>query len=270
MKVMADILEQIVAHKRMELREMKRRLPLERLRQMVERQLAEQGGEGVTSMRAALMASPTGIIAEFKRKSPSRGWIQAEARPAEIALEYQRNGASALSVLTDQAYFGGCPEHIVQVRQAGVTLPVLYKNFVIDPYQLLVARLCGASAVLLIAACLGREECARLRKEARELGLEVLLEMHDERELDYADVLPDMYGVNNRHLGTFATNVETSFRLASLLPRGECLVSESGLRSPEVVDQLRRAGYRGFLIGERFMSATRPGEALGGFIQSLR
>lgn len=159
MKAMADILEQIVAHKRMELREMKRRLPLERLRQMVERRLAGQGGEGnPVSMRAALMASPTGIIAEFKRKSPSRGWIQAEARPAETALEYQRNGASALSVLTDQAYFGGCPEHIVQVRQAGVTLPILYKNFVIDPYQLLVARLCGASAVLLIAACLGREE----------------------------------------------------------------------------------------------------------------
>ena len=111
---------------------------------------------------------------------------------------------------------------------------------------------------------------AQLRKEARELGLEVLLEMHDERELDYADVLPDMYGVNNRHLGTFVTDVETSFRLASLLPRGECLVSESGLRGPEVVDQLRRTGYRGFLIGERFMSATRPGEALGGFIQSLR
>ena len=147
---MADILEQIVAHKRVELREMKRKLPLERLRQMVERQLADQCGEGVASMRAALMASPTGIIAEFKRKSPSRGWIQAEAQPAEIALEYQRNGASALSVLTDQAYFGGCPEHIVQVRQAGVTLPILYKNFVIDPYQLLVARLCGASAVLLV------------------------------------------------------------------------------------------------------------------------
>lgn len=270
MKAMADILEQIVAHKRMELREMKRRLPLERLRQMVERRLAGQGGEGnPVSMRAALMASPTGIIAEFKRKSPSRGWIQAEARPAEIALEYQRNGASALSVLTDQAYFGGCPEHIVQVRQSGVTLPILYKNFVIDPYQLLVARLCGASAVLLIAACLGREECAQLRKEARELGLEVLLEMHDERELDYADVLPDMYGVNNRHLGTFVTDVETSFRLAGLLPRGECLVSESGLRGPEVVGQLRRVGYRGFLIGESFMSATRPGEALGGFIQSL-
>lgn len=266
---MADILEQIVAHKRMELREMKQKLPLERLRLMVERRLAEHNGERPVSMRASLMASPTGIIAEFKRKSPSRGWIQAEARPADIALEYQRNGASALSVLTDRAYFGGCPEHITQVRQAGVTLPILYKNFVIDPYQLLVARLCGASAVLLIAACLEKEECARLRKEARELGLEVLLEMHDERELDYVGVQPDMFGVNNRHLGAFVTDVETSFRLASLLPQGECLVSESGLRSPEVVARLRQVGYRGFLIGEIFMSATRPGEVLGEFVRSL-
>lgn len=248
---------------------MRSRMPLPQLRRMVEREVMAREESKLPSMRAALMESGTGIIAEFKRKSPSKGWICSGALPDEVPLDYQRHGAAALSVLTDHDYFGGSDSHIVRARRSGVTLPVLYKNFVIDEYQLLQARLCGASAVLLIAACLTREKCVLLREEARELGLEVLLEMHDERELDYAEVAPDMYGVNNRHLGTFITDVETSFLLADKLPSGECLVSESGLRSPDTVRQLRRAGYRGFLIGETFMTAARPGEALGDFIRQL-
>ena len=144
--------------------------------------------------------------------------------------------------------------------------PVLYKNFVVDEYQLFQARLCGASAVLLIAACLKKDECRVLLDMAHELGLEVLLEMHSERETEYADLQPDMCGINNRNLGTFHTDVGNSFRLAARLPASACRVSESGLSDTTTLDMLRVAGYNGFLMGERFMKEDNPAEALGRFI----
>lgn len=262
---MKDILEEIVAWKRQEVEEFKQVLPMGKLQQMVVPML----DKSVPSMSRALVESPSGIIAEFKRKSPSKGWIKQEGKASDIPLAYQQNGAAALSILTDARYFGGYDEYIQQARAVGVTLPILYKNFVIDPYQLFLARHAGASAVLLIAADLTIDECRTLMRLAHDLGLEVLLEMHSERDLDYAALEPDMYGINNRNLGTFVTDVDNSFRLAERLPEDGCKVSESGISHPDTVRALRQAGFRGFLMGERFMKEDAPGQALAAFIAAL-
>lgn len=243
-----DILQEIVAHKHLEL---------------------EQLCAKKTSLREVLLQSETGIIAEFKRKSPSKGWIKEEGRADIIPLSYQQNGAAALSILTDEHYFGGSDDFIRQARQSGVTLPILYKNFVIDEAQLYAAALCGASAVLLIAACLSKQECQTLLHKAHTLGLEVLLEMHSEQELEYAELEPDICGINNRNLGSFVTDVENSFRLAELLPKDAVKVSESGISNPDTVKALRSAGFNGFLIGENFMKTPNPGQALNDFISKL-
>ena len=261
-----DILDEITAHKRLEVAALKQRMPLGQLQTKVEAVLAA-GSQ--PSMRAALAASSTGIIAEFKRKSPSKGWIKEESRAEIIPLSYQDNGAAALSILADGKYFGGSPEFITAARQSGVTLPILYKEFVIDEYQLYMARLVGASAVLLIAAELSKSECRQLMGKAHELGLEVLLEMHSEPELEYAALEADMCGINNRNLGTFVTDVANSFRLAEKLPAETLKVSESGIGSPETLAALRQCGFRGFLMGERFMKEKDPGAALGQFIAKL-
>lgn len=221
------------------------------------------------SLREALLQSETGIIAEFKRRSPSKGWIKEEGRADIIPMSYQQNGAAALSILTDEHYFGGNDDFIREARQSGVTLPILYKNFVIDESQLYAAALCGASAVLLIAACLTKAQCKTLLEKAHSLGLEVLLEMHSEQELEYADLQPDLCGINNRNLGSFVTDVENSFRLAELLPKDAVKVSESGISNPDTVLALRSAGFRGFLIGENFMKTPAPGQALASFIAKL-
>ena len=243
-----DILQEIVAHKREEL---------------------EQICSPKPSMCQALLNSDTGIIAEFKRRSPSKGWIKEEGRADVIPLSYQQNGAAALSILTDKHYFGGHDDFIRTARRSGVTIPVLYKNFVICELQLYEALLCGASAVLLIAACLSKQECARLLEKAHVLGLEVLLEMHSKEELEYADLDPDMCGINNRNLGSFVTDVENSYRLAELLPKDTVKVSESGISRPETIRELRQAGFRGFLIGETFMREADPGQALQQFINRI-
>lgn len=243
-----DILEEIIAHKQQELEHMRQKK---------------------VSLREALLNSPTGIIAEFKRRSPSKGWIKKEGKACEIPLSYQQNGAAALSILTDKHYFGGHDRFIMEARQAGVTIPVLYKNFVIDEMQLFEALICGASAVLLIAACLTKEKLRDLLLKAHELGLEVLLEMHDERELEYVELEPDLCGINNRHLGSFVTNVETSYRLAEKLPREAVKVSESGISNPQTIRELREAGFQGFLIGEAFMREPQPGQALKDFIAKI-
>ena len=253
-----DILQDIIAHKHIEIERLRAKKP---------------------SLRQALLQSQTGIIAEFKRRSPSKGWIKEEGRPDVIPMAYQQHGAAAISILTDERYFGGSDDFIRQARTSGVTLPILYKNFVIDEAQLYAAALCGASAVLLIAACLSVQQCSALLTKAHDLGLEVLLEMHSEDELEYATLGPDLCGINNRHLGSFVTDVETSFRLAERLRASVCcdsvatpsplLVSESGISEPAVVRDLRAAGFRGFLIGETFMKTPDPGLALSNFLSQL-
>lgn len=249
-----DILETILATKRRELTFGKRR-----------------------SLKQALLDSPTGIIAEFKRKSPSKGWIHADARPEAVVPAYAAAGAAALSILTDESYFGGSLDHIRQVRPL-VDLPILRKDFIIDPFQLYQAAEAGADAVLLIAACLSRADCAALTAEAHRLGLEVLLEIHDAAELDYVSPEVDVVGVNNRHLGSFVTDVQTSFGLAPLLSQpsttptqatGTVFVSESGIGDPATVRKLRAAGFRGFLMGEHFMKNPDPGAALADFIRAI-
>ena len=262
---MKDVLDEIVAHKRVEVEGFKQQLPPSHIYKLVEGMM----DVAQPSMREALMNSSSGIIAEFKRKSPSKGWIKEDGKANEIPLSYQQNGASAISILTDEKYFGGNDRFIKEARESGVTIPILYKNFVIDEYQLFQARLCGASAVLLIAADLSLVECKSMMHIAHELGLEVLLEMHEERELDYAELEPDMYGINNRNLGTFITDVQNSFRLASRLPEQVCKVSESGISNPDTVKMLRMAGFRGFLIGENFMKEHNPGQSLNDFIIKL-
>lgn len=262
---MTDILQEIVAHKRKEVERMKREVPAATLRAMAERAC----GGPVPSLKAALKTSATGVIAEFKRRSPSKGWLNEGAKAADVALDYQRNGAAAISILTDEAFFGGHDSFITEARRAGVTLPVLYKNFIVDEYQLLQARLCGASAVLLIASVLDRQECKRLMDAAHGLGLEVLLELHGEDELGYAELCPDVCGVNNRHLGTFTTDVANSLTMAGLLPEGLCKVSESGIHDVGTAARLRSAGYDGFLIGECFMRERRPGQALRRFVSGV-
>ena len=245
---MKDILQEIITTKREELERMTAPKP---------------------SLRQALLQSATGIIAEFKRRSPSKGWIKEDGQPDVIPLSYQQNGAAALSILTDKHYFGGHDNFIREARLSGVTLPILYKNFVVSELQLYEALLCGASAVLLIAACLTKQQCGLLIGKAHELGLEVLLEMHDERELEYAELSPDLCGINNRNLGSFVTDVQNSFRLAELLPQDAVKVSESGISHPQTVRQLRESGFRGFLIGENFMKTPDPGQALNDFISQL-
>ena len=278
-----DILEQIIETKRQELSFGKRR-----------------------SLKQALLASETGIIAEFKRKSPSKGWIHADAFPEEVVPAYAAAGATALSILTDQQYFGGSLDFIRRVRPL-VDIPILRKDFIIDPYQLYQAREAGADAVLLIAACLSREAFAALLAEAHRLGLEVLLEVHSPEELDYIMPDVDVVGVNNRHLGSFVTDVQTSFDMMEEIRRssrrmtgegqanntssadliggspsagleempdqvghdGMVFISESGISSPDTVRQLREAGYRGFLMGENFMKQPDPGAALADFIQAI-
>ena len=260
---MKDILEEIVAYKRIEVAAQKEQTPPRKLYAEVERMMAE--GVEKRSLSQALTKNDYGIIAEFKRKSPSKGWIKEDGKPEEIPLAYEQNGAAALSILTDEKYFGGSLDFVRKARPL-VNLPILRKDFIIDEYQLFQARHVGADAVLLIAADLSKEEVRLLTAMAHELALEVLLELHAEHELDYADLSVDAIGVNNRNLGTFVTDVQNSFRMAARLPEDRVLVSESGIAGPDVIRLLREAGYRGFLIGESFMKTDDPGRALKEFI----
>ncbi|MCD8202967.1 MAG: indole-3-glycerol phosphate synthase TrpC [Prevotella sp.] len=263
---MRDILDEIVAHKRVEVARQKEDVPPRVLYARVEK-IMESGLES-HSMRKSLADSPYGIIAEFKRKSPSKGWIHADTTPMDVVPFYARNGASALSILTDEEYFGGCMDYVRQVRPQ-VSIPILRKDFIVDEYQLFQAKEIGADAVLLIAADLTKEECAQLNKTAHELKLEVLLEIHSPNEIDYVTPDVDMVGVNNRNLGTFHTDVQNSFNLAHLLPEEKLKVSESGISNPAIISSLREVGFRGFLIGECFMKETDPGKALSDFIKAI-
>jgi indole-3-glycerol phosphate synthase len=202
------------------------------------------------------------IIAECKRRSPSKGVLAVDYDPVRIAREYEDGGAAAISVLTEPTFFDGALEHLTAVRSA-VRLPLLRKDFVVDPYQLFEARAAGADAVLLIVAALDQEEMVALHRRAWDLGLATLVEIHDEAELTRAiDSGARIIGVNNRNLRTLTVDVGASDRLAARLPRDVVAVSESGLKSREELEQLAAAGYRAFLIGERFMTDPSPADAI--------
>ena len=271
---MKDILSEIIAHKRIEIEQQKQAVSLSQLQEQAAAMMQEAVGTGasgttpVRSMKRALANSSSGIIAEFKRRSPSKGWIKESAQADLIPPAYEAAGASALSILTDEKFFGGTLRDIRTARPL-VNIPILRKDFIIDKYQLLQARIVGADAVLLIAAALEQDECHALTDKAHELGLEVLLEIHSADELTYINKETDMVGINNRNLGSFHTDVANSFRLAEHLPEDIIRVSESGLSQPETVSQLRDAGFRGFLIGETFMRTGQPGETLKDFIDKI-
>jgi indole-3-glycerol phosphate synthase len=206
------------------------------------------------------------VIAECKRRSPSKGVLAAAYDPAAIARLYERGGAAAISVLTEPTFFDGSLEHLASVRRA-VSLPLLRKDFLVDEYQLLEARAAGADAVLLIVAALDQADLVRLQSRAWDLGLAVLVEVHDESELTRAiDSGARVVGVNNRNLRTLQVDVDASFRLAAKMPREVIAVSESGLQSRADLEQLAAAGYHAFLIGERFMTAPDPSKAVGALI----
>ncbi len=253
---MANILDQIVDNKRRE----------------AAAEMALAGGIPTAfhaplppSMKTALLQSPTGIIAEFKRRSPSKGEIHPKAMVCDIVPGYEQAGAAACSVLTDTPYFGGALTDLA-VASSLVTMPLLRKDFTISEYQIAQARIYGASAILLIAAVLTADEMQRFTDYAHSLGLEVLVEVHNAAELDKLPDGADMVGVNNRDLTTFRTDPALSLHIASILPDKVVKVAESGLTSMDEVRRLRDAGYRGFLIGETFMRHDNPADALKRFI----
>jgi indole-3-glycerol phosphate synthase len=228
----------------------------------LEKRAASQnpGGE---RFEAGLAASGrVNVIAECKRRSPSRGVLAPQYDPVAIARQYEAGGAAAISVLTEPTFFDGSLEHLAAVRGA-VTLPLLRKDFIVDEYQVFEARASGADAILLIVAGLGQPQMQRLQLRAWELGLAALVEVHDEEELSRAvDVGARIIGVNNRNLRTLSVDTEASFRLAAMMPKDVVAVSESGLRTRADLDRLSAAGYRAFLIGERFMTDGDPAGAI--------
>jgi len=202
------------------------------------------------------------VIAECKRRSPSKGVLSERYDPVAIARQYETGGAAAISVLTEPTFFDGALEHLAAVR-AAVSLPLLRKDFVVDEYQLFEARAAGADAILLIVAALSPSELSALQAKAWALGLAALVEVHDEDELARAiDAGARIIGVNNRNLRTLAVDVEASYRLMARMPRDVVAVSESGLQSRQDLERLSAAGYRAFLIGERFMTAASPADAI--------
>lgn len=250
------VLDEILAHKRVELEQARRRVAPAELARRAAGQPPPRG------FRRALLGPGRRVIAELKRRSPSKGEIRRDFDPVAIARAYEAGGAAALSVLTDERFFGGSLAVLEAVRRA-TALPLLRKDFVIDPYQLDEARASGADAVLLIVAALAPAALERLRAHALGLGLDVLVEVHDEAELDLAKgVGADLIGINNRDLKSFVTDLGVTERLARRVPQGAVVVAESGISGPADLARLERAGASAFLVGESLMREADPGLAL--------
>lgn len=257
------ILDKIIATKVLEVASRKVTTPITTL------QKSPRFSRKCLSLKQNLMNSESGIISEFKRKSPSLGWIHEDADAVDITAGYSAAGASGVSILTDLEYFGGTPMDLMAARRF-VFCPILRKDFIIDVYQLYEAKAMGADVILLIAAALTVSQTLELAKKANELGLEVLLEVHNAEEVGHANDYVDMIGVNNRNLKTFEQSVQTSFYLADLIPKKFLKISESGISNVETVKELRKVGYKGFLMGENFMKEEFPAEALESFIEHLK
>lgn len=254
-----NILDTIVERKRTEVAERKQRKPLE-----VIKADALYTRKTISLVEGLSRPYASGIIAEFKRKSPSKGIINDRVDPVEVTKAYQDAGASAVSILTDAYFFGGHDQDVVRARQV-LDIPILRKEFIIDEYQVHEAKALGADLILLIAACLSKEEVVRFSTLARSLGLEVLLELHDEDELEHVCATVDLVGINNRSLKTFDVNIARSLRMAGQLPKDKLKVAESGIDDPAQVKLFRENGYSAFLIGENFMKTNDPGMALHEF-----
>ena len=259
-----NILEKILEHKRHEIAAAKRTISVEWLKEM------SNFARKCYSLQRALGGKDIAVIAEIKKASPSRKIIREDFNPIEIAQEYVGGGASALSVLTDKKYFQGDIHFIADIRLS-VPIPILRKDFIIDSYQLMEAKAFGADAVLLIAAALKPERLRDLYKEAVELGLECLVEVHTLRELNILNCIPaKIIGINNRNLSNFIVDISTTIRIASRIPKDIIIVSESGISSRADIDRLNAHGIHAVLVGESLMRASNPGEALRALLTSSK
>ena len=257
---MNDILNKILAAKREEVAAALAVKPLATIRAEAESQPAVR--DFVGAIRAKVGAGETAVIAEIKKASPSKGVIRPDSRPAEIAVDYAKHGAACLSVLTDRQFFQGTPEYL-QAARAACALPVLRKDFMIDPYQVYEARALGADAILLIVAALADSEMRELEDLALSLGMAVLVESHDAGELDRALKLKTpLQGINNRNLRTFAVSLDTTLSQLARIPADRIVVTESGILAPADVALMKQNGVNAFLVGEAFMRAPSPGAEL--------
>jgi indole-3-glycerol phosphate synthase len=258
------ILDEIVAKKRREIADLKKVVTAGELEK------SDLFSREVISMKKSVLdEARSGIIAEFKRKSPSKGIINSDASVARVASGYFREGASGVSVLTEWYYFGGRPADLTIARTEG-NFPLLRKDFIIDEYQVIESKSIGADAILLIAAALDKNRIRMLASLADSIGLEVLLEIHGTEELDMLNPYVDMIGVNNRNLKTFKVNTDVSLEISGSIPQEFVKISESGIASRSIMEELKHAGYNGFLIGEKFMSDSDPVKAFAGFVDSLK
>ena len=256
----ADILQRILAAKRAEVAAARDAVPPEEIEARA--RAAPPPRDFVGAIRARIAKRQTAVIAEVKRASPSKGLLREDYNPAAIARSYEAGGAACLSVLTDREYFRGAPEHLVEAR-AACALPVLRKDFVIDAYQVDEARALGADCVLLISAALETAVMRELEARAQGLGMAVLVEVHDEPELCAAlELTTLLVGINNRNLRTFETRLETTLELMRKVPAERIVIAESGITTPDEVRRLSAAGVSAFLVGEAFMRAPEPGNAL--------
>ncbi len=259
-----NILDKIIEAKKLEIEQQKQQVETEILQDIPD--FYRECNSLVSSL---LKEASSGIIAEFKQRSPSKGDINLAAKVEEVTRAYARAGAAGLSVLTEKNFFGGSQANLIKAREHNPNIPILRKDFMIDPYQMIEAKAYGADAVLLIAACLGKNQAVELAQVAKELGLEVLMEVHNEAELDIVNEFVDLVGVNNRDLKTFEVDIKTSVRLGKLISGKYVKISESGLAGAEEIRYLRENGFRGFLIGETFMKTNDPGQACKKLISEL-
>jgi len=259
-----DILEKIIAYKHHETQKRKEEVSIQKL------ETSSLFGSATFSLKEQLTNSPFGIIAEFKRRSPSKGLINGKAKPAEVAKGYQAAGVSAMSVLTDKEFFGGTQADLEAAKES-LAIPILRKDFTLEEYHIIEAKSMGADAVLLIAAAMEPKKLKELAAFAQSLNLEVLLEVHSLEELhDYYNEYVGVLGINNRNLKTFEVSLETSVKIQAEIPKGQVKISESGISSIENIQYLKQFGFDGFLIGENFMKTDDPGEACKKFLTSLK
>jgi indole-3-glycerol phosphate synthase len=257
---MADILEKIVAVKREEIAAAQKKIPFQTMRADAESRVLTRDFEG--AVRSKIAAGDAAVIAEIKKASPSKGVLRADFIPADIAQSYAEAGAACLSVLTDRQFFQGQPDYLKQAR-ASCELPVLRKDFMVDPYQIYESRAMGADCVLLIAACLDDVRMQELEAAARSLDMAVLVEVHDRAELDRALKLKTrLVGINNRNLRSFEVSLATTLEMLTEVPGDRIVVTESGIATQADVKTMRAAGVHAFLVGEAFIRAEEPGEAL--------
>ena len=262
---MSDILDKIVATKKIEVANCLQKMSLANQREQAEannRNASLKPRGFIQAIENKIAAGKAGVITEIKKASPSKGILRENFEPASIAQSYEQHGAACLSVLTDADYFQGCNAYLQEARSA-CTIPVLRKDFTIDPYQIYEARAIGADAILLIVACLGLHQMKELEACAHELGLDVLVEVHDAAELERAlELKTPLLGINNRNLKTFEVTLQTTLSLLSMVPQDKTLVTESGIMGRNDVELMREHNVNAFLVGEAFMRANDPGEGL--------